>query len=583
MHPQYSPRNRAERLIAIARVLLAAFSLLAIWLDPTTPIRYADTAYGLLVAYLGYAVCIVPLAWRLDSAFNLQARVTHLFDLAVFTLLIYFTEGLTSPFFTYFVFSLLCATLRWQWWGALWTALVALTIYVGMGAYAVYVLQDPAFELHRFIIRSVYLAVLGVLMGHLGLYEHRLRSELSKLAAWPWAVSSQTLIRDLLRSAADVFNTSRVLLIWDEADEPWRYVATHFRGEFQSFREPPTAFEPPVVEPLRETHFLCSDTRDRTPLTLHSSLTGFQRWRGMPLHPELQARFGIGSVLALHLHAENMQGRLFVLDKSDMTSDDLLLGEIVARQMSTELEQRYLQRCLQQAAAMEERYRLAGDLHDGLLQSLTGMALQLQTLHRLVEEDPKAARERLQDVQDLLQLEQRNLRAFILKLKPAPLDLLGESSNLAVSLKELGSRIERYWGLPVILTLDPAISRIRQPLGHEIHRIVQEALINAARHASASVAEVEVGVHDGRVHIVVADDGRGFPFRGRYDLATLSARQMGPVALRERVASRGGQMVIDSSEAGARLDINLPLDGRGASSGHASGGSDHADHLGAGR
>ena len=59
------------------------------------------------------------------------------------------------------------------------------------------------------------------------------------------------------------------------------------------------------------------------------------------------------------------------------------------------------------------------------------------------------------------------------------------------------------------------------------------------------------------MYLVVADDGGGFPFRGRYDHARLAASNVGPVSLRERVASLGGQMAIESGETGARVEILL--------------------------
>ena len=90
-------------------------------------------------------------------------------------------------------------------------------------------------------------------------------------------------------------------------------------------------------------------------------------------------------------------------------------------------------------------------------------------------------------------------------------------------------------------------------------RILQEALVNAARHAEASTLCANVVRDDGALRISVADNGRGFSFRGTYDLAALQQMQAGPVTLKERVSALGGGLVISSSEAGARLDITLPL------------------------
>ena len=68
---------------------------------------------------------------------------------------------------------------------------------------------------------------------------------------------------------------------------------------------------------------------------------------------------------------------------------------------------------------------------------------------------------------------------------------------------------------------------------------------------------------DGQVRITVADNGRGFPFRGDYDHAALTALRLGPVTLKERVAALGGTLAIASTESGARLEIALPLEPAG--------------------
>jgi signal transduction histidine kinase len=68
-------------------------------------------------------------------------------------------------------------------------------------------------------------------------------------------------------------------------------------------------------------------------------------------------------------------------------------------------------------------------------------------------------------------------------------------------------------------------------LAYDIYHIIQEGLINAARHAGASKIRVAAGAHDDRVDIVVADNGRGFSFHGNFDHAALTALRLGPVIL----------------------------------------------------
>ena len=90
--------------------------------------------------------------------------------------------------------------------------------------------------------------------------------------------------------------------------------------------------------------------------------------------------------------------------------------------------------------------------------------------------------------------------------------------------------------------------------------VVREASVNALKHAHPSRVSVDV-VHDPPdwLRITVANDGRGFPFRGRMEHADLVAANAGPVSLRERLVSAGGTLAIESSPTGSRVEIALPL------------------------
>jgi hypothetical protein len=130
---QRPPQHRAEFLIAIGRLVLATFSLLAIWLDPYAPSRHAQIAYALLLGYVAYSLLLTAYLSRVRMPLGILPFFTHALDLFLFTLFMFFTEGPTSPFFVYFVFSICCATLRWSWRGAIWTAAIALVMFIGMG------------------------------------------------------------------------------------------------------------------------------------------------------------------------------------------------------------------------------------------------------------------------------------------------------------------------------------------------------------------------------------------------------------------------------------------------------------------
>jgi signal transduction histidine kinase len=132
-------------------------------------------------------------------------------------------------------------------------------------------------------------------------------------------------------------------------------------------------------------------------------------------------------------------------------------------------------------------------------------------------------------------------------LKSATLQASTADFGLVTRLEAVGEQIERQWGLRVELGVKLSELQLPTELTHEIYYIVHEALANAARHACASSVCAEIDRQDAHVRITVADNGRGFPFRGRYALPALLALQLGPVMLRDRVASLGGTLALEST------------------------------------
>ena len=242
--------------------------------------------------------------------------------------------------------------------------------------------------------------------------------------------------------------------------------------------------------------------------------------------------------------------------KPSLFSQDDRMLEGAGRQVTAEINRFFSKERLEQ----DERLRLARELHDGVLQSLAGAALQLEALSRLMEADPKAAQERLRAIESLIAQEQRDLRGWIEKLQPSTPVSIATAADLAAPLETLRERAEWQWGFRVELSVDSG-GTVPRTLGDEIYRIIQEALTNAGRHAHARMVRVIVELVTGSdpVYITVSDDGCGFPFRGRFGLTELATRRIGPKSLRERVAALRGELVLTSELSGSRLDISLPL------------------------
>ena len=233
------------------------------------------------------------------------------------------------------------------------------------------------------------------------------------------------------------------------------------------------------------------------------------------------------------------------------------LGKYVRRPAGATLDSRAAE-AAREAAAVTERARLARDLHDGVLQTLAGTVFELESLRRhLPETSP--VRERLLDIQMLIVAQQSELRALVEPLKDTALAPPVEAVALTARCRELGRRVERQWGQRVAVRTPRWRVTVPERTARQICHLLNEALVNAARHAGASRLAVELRVEHSAARIDVTDNGHGFPFRGQYDLKALDLMGFGPVTLRHHLRALGGNLVIDSTPLGSRVEMVLPL------------------------
>lgn len=549
---QFAPHNRAERVIAAGRVLLAACGLLTLWL--TADSHPPSAMFYLLGGYGTYAIGLGVISWITELPLLRLRLFTHVFDLAVFSLMYSLESQLAGSFFVFFIFSLLSATLRWQWRGTLTTAALVLAMALAMGAYQQ--ARSESFLANQFMIRGIYVVVLSVLVSYGIAYELHLRRTLSKLAGWPQEVPEHfhALLRGVLQESAGILGAPRMLITWQDASGPWLMLAEWTPTGFSVFRETPETYDPLVDDRLADTDFYC-EAIGVTPVIVRMQ-NRFRRWALSPLHGGLCAKFSIRSALGVNLAASGFSARLFWLDKRKIITDDLILARLVAREATAHIDQFHLIEQRKRAAGADERIQLARNLHDGLLQSLTAIALKLEELRDMLAETSDGAEKDVVVLQRLILAEQRYLRHFIGHLKPMGDDPL----TLDARLRLLTERVELEWSVAVELRWpDGEEPSLPLALVDEVYYIVSEAVVNAARHSSASLITVEITRHADDALIVVADNGKGFPFRGRYESAVLQRESWGPAVLRARVHALAGRLAIESTDRGSRVEVTLPF------------------------
>lgn len=206
------------------------------------------------------------------------------------------------------------------------------------------------------------------------------------------------------------------------------------------------------------------------------------------------------------------------------------------------------------SARMEERQHLARDLHDGVTQSLIATGLQIA----LTERENAAALEKdngvLNKVQDMLRCEIRKLRRQIDELQS------GESSDSIQSVFErLIREFERETGIVTSFACTMKDDQVPPRLACELRYLLEEGLSNIRKHSGARSVQVRIESGE-RVRLQIQDDGCGFNFCGRCELAKLQSMGRRPRTICERVEANGGDLTVESSpETGVRIEISLPL------------------------
>lgn len=255
------------------------------------------------------------------------------------------------------------------------------------------------------------------------------------------------------------------------------------------------------------------------------------------------------------------EGRLVLVDArpAGPREEALRFAERLVMEIGGIVQSRFLLGRLRSRIGAMERARVARELHDGTIQSLVAVEMEVDVLRRRALEAGLGVAGDLARVQGLLRSEVLELRDTMQRLKPIEI----EPHELVGFLDSTVARFGRDSGIHAVF--DCAVEDVDLParVCREVGRIVQEALQNVRKHSGAQNALVRFSRAPAGWRLVVEDDGRGFPFEGTLGQAELDGGRKGPYVIKERVRGLGGELAITSAPGGgARLEILLPGEAR---------------------
>jgi signal transduction histidine kinase len=323
------------------------------------------------------------------------------------------------------------------------------------------------------------------------------------------------------------------------------------RGGFDEFiTSGLTDAEIAAIGPLPRTHGLLgamlSDPRPFRTDDIQSD----PRYEGWPrAHPDMRSFMGVPIV-----SKGEVIGSFYVTDKVDgpaFTDEDQQLIEMLAAHAAIAIENARLYERSRELSVVEERNRLARDLHDSVTQTLFSVVLTAEAASTLIDRDADRAKAELEKLQELARDAWQEMRSLIFELRSAEL----EADGLVATLRKHVDVVRRVRRVEIDVEVEGE-RRLPAEIEGELFRIAQEALNNALKHAGASRITIELDLRGARASLVVRDDGRGFD----PEAADVRSKRLGLTSMRERAEALGGSWRVESREgSGTTVRVEVPV------------------------
>ena len=533
-------QHSSGRVIALGRVILAALFLVAIRIDSSQPTHAPEATYVLLGAYLLFAGAIAFATWRNWWMDAKLAGPAHAVDIVLFTLLVLLTEGFTSPYYTFFIFVLLSAAIRWGWHLTAASAILLILLYLIVGMLVA--TPGAPFEMHRFVVRTGHLVIVSLILIWFGANQWRARFYMrdEELLATP--TLDESPLETGLRAAMNGMDAAAGAFVWRNPGQSKLAGLAIRGGELTTVRVPGVA----IVNALAATPFLYNLAKNRA-----LKKDADRNLVGLPaldlIAPPAVTGLALAEGLAIPVRSEWGEGELFLESIPNLSTDHIDLAEQIGADIAAHLQKHALLKAAEESAEARSRLTLARDLHDSVVQFLAGAAFRLEAMKRS-KSSGRDVEPEIDELKQLMLQEQRELRSFIASLRSGPLVAL---NDLAKDLKGLANRLSKQWDVRCEFSSRPAEMMIPTRVHLDAHQLMREAVANAVRHAKAKSVTIALAAASDRLQLEIVNDGAEFPTRG--------SRPEMPISLRERAEQAGGALEMARGMGVTKMSIWLPI------------------------
>jgi signal transduction histidine kinase len=547
-------------------------------MEPARGFAHSRWLYWLLIVYFVNAVVVMLLVRFRPQSTQAFRLVVHAADIVWPVLIYLFATAQRGPFVLFFVFVMAAAAYRWGLWETVVTAVTAVVL-LWVEAYVVRAGLEPAagrlsqmgvsaheLDPQQLVMFSVYLIVIGFLLGYMSENQKKVRAEGAVirrvLSSTRVEVGLTGTMQQILGEVMTIYGARRVLSASQEANSYRVFLAemSHGAAGHEALRwrealpesEKVYLFDSPAdaIYASRSARGFHTVLLGRDGGRLRDASTGFLD--ALARVEKFDAMVSVGLVFG-----SGWSGRVFLFDP-EMVGDpeeEMRFLQEFAQQVGPAIYNVYLMRRLRERAGAVERARFARELHDGAIQSLIGVEMQLDVLRRQSGTQAPVVNAELGRIQKLLREEVLKLRELMQAMKSFEVD----GDRLLGFISDTVERFRRETGIAAEFVSELERVDLAQKGCRELARIVQESLVNVRKHSGAHHVLVRLAQRAGNLQLTVEDDGKGFSFAGRLSNAELETTGKGPAVIRERVRLLAGELAIESTPGhGARLEVRIP-------------------------
>ena len=539
-----------DRMIGVMRLILASSALLIIYIDPSEPDRLVDVTYTSLVLYVAFSAALYFLSlWKPQRSGWLSTWAPWM-DVSCYLVLVALSSGTNSIFFFFFFFPILVSSFCQGFRAGLQITISSAVLFIIVG-YAT-APAEPHFQLNRFLLRPVYLLVLGYMIAYWGRYEIRLKQRLQVLRDIS-TVSNPRFGIDhtvnwMMQRLREYFEADSVLLILETKN------ADIFLLRRVTSENVNTSPAPQAVGKDVATLFLSTPAtealiyRGGSSGILSYNITRDEISRDDDRHAPLVNALEHKRFMSVPVnHHGRLIGRCyFVGGPSKYSSSDVNFILQAVDQVLPVIDNIGLVDRMASDAAEHERERIARDIHDSVIQPYIGFQLGLTAIMQRIERGDPDVPERIHELSDLTAKGISDLRHYIRGIKADEGD---EHTLLIPAVRRFAAKFSQVTGIQVEVKASDTIA-VSDRLAGEVFQMINEGLSNVRRHTHAQKARAVIIQENGNLLVRIENE----------DVEGTAGVSFHPRSLAERASALGGHLTVENGgNTNTVVNIKIPL------------------------